>query len=83
VEIFTVPLDSEARPIAPAWLPRHEEGWGHYRARRFREAAACFAECAAAGLDDASLRQMTARCVELAEHPPADGWEPVTRLESK
>ncbi|MFM8720729.1 MAG: adenylate/guanylate cyclase domain-containing protein, partial [Chthoniobacterales bacterium] len=66
VEIFTVPLDAEARAIAPAWLPRHEEGWGHYRARRFREAAACFAECASAGLDDASLRQMLARCMELA-----------------
>lgn len=83
VEIFTVPLDGEARPIAPDWLPRHEEGWGHYRARRFREAAACFAECAAAGLDDASLRQMIARCAELADHPPADDWEPVTRLENK
>ena len=83
VEIFTVPLDPEARAFAPAWLPRHEEGWGHYRAREFRAAAACFAECASAGLEDASLRQMTARCAELADNPPPDDWEPVTRLENK
>lgn len=83
VEIFTVPLDAEGRAIAPDWLPRHEEGWRLYRARSFREAAACFAECASAGLNDVSLRQMTARCAELAKYPPADKWEPVTRLESK
>ena len=83
VEIFTVPLDAEARAFAPAWLPRHEEGWGHYRAREFRAAAACFADCAAAGLDDASLRQMTARCAEMVDNAPANDWEPVTRLENK
>jgi len=83
VEIFTVPLDAEGRAITPAWLQRHEEGWGHYRARAFREAAACFADCASAGLDDANLRQMLARCEELAARPPAHEWEPVTRLESK
>jgi hypothetical protein len=24
------PLDAEARAIAPAWLPRHEEGGGQF-----------------------------------------------------
>lgn len=83
VEIFTVPLGAGASAVTPDWLPRHEEGWGHYRARAFCEAASCFSDCASAGLDDAGLRQMIARCEELAVHPPAEDWEPVTRLESK
>jgi len=76
VEIFTVPLDVDARPYAPGWLPRHMEAWDHYRAARFRDASACF-ELSPLGAT------MVARCRELLDHPPAPGWEPVKNLESK
>jgi len=52
-------------------------------AREFREAAACFADCASAGLNHASLWRMAASCRELAANTPSDDWESVTRLESK
>lgn len=76
VEIFTVPLDADARPCAPDWLARHMEAWDHYRAARFRDASACF-ELSPLGTT------MAARCRELLDHPPAPGWEPVKNLESK
>ena len=79
VTIFTVVDGAET----PAWLERHERGWTHYRGREFREAGECFAECARLGLDDACLRQMLARCRELAANPPGEAWEPVRQMEGK
>ncbi|MFM8809222.1 MAG: adenylate/guanylate cyclase domain-containing protein, partial [Chthoniobacterales bacterium] len=76
VEIFTVPMDGDARPYAPDWLARHMEAWDHYRAARFRDASACF-ELSQLGAT------MVTRCRELLDHPPAPGWEPVKNLESK
>ena len=79
VSIFTVTSSAESS----AWFDRHEEGWKHYRAREFREAADCFAACSLMGLDDACLRQMLERCRHLQTNPPAAGWEPVTQMEGK
>lgn len=79
VTIFSVVDGAET----PAWLERHEGGWRHYRGREFREAGECFAECARLGLDDACLRQMLARCRELAANPPGEAWEPVRQMEGK
>jgi adenylate cyclase len=80
VEIFTVPIDGEARPCAPAWLPSHEEGWEHYRAQRFAEAAACFA-LVPGEMHFAAM--MAARCRDLAARAPGPDWEPVHNLDSK
>ena len=76
VEIFTVPLDADARPFAPEWLGRHMEGWNHYRSARFQDACACFATVPLGEV-------MVARCREFLTHPPDPGWEPVRALESK
>ena len=79
VTIFSVVDGAET----PAWFERHERGWTHYRGREFREAGECFAACAGLGLDDACLRQMLARCRELAASPPNEAWEPVRQMEGK
>ena len=81
VEIFTVPLDADARPFSPSWLASHEEGWNHYRAARFAEAGDCFAQVPDADLHFASA--MLARCREFAARAPSPGWEPVHNLDSK
>jgi adenylate cyclase len=76
VEIFTVPLDADARPVSPDWLTRYEEGWEHYRAGRFHDARDCFEPVPTGGA-------MAARCRELLAHPPGPSWEPVKTLGSK
>jgi len=81
VEIFTVPLDAEARAIAPAWLAAHEEGWQHYRAGGFAEAMACFETVAEA--DCAASAMMASRSRALIADPPGPGWDAVVNLDSK
>ncbi len=83
VAIFTVVLDGDARPSRPGWLAAHEEGWGHFRARRFAEAAESFAAASAGEPADAALQAMLAQCREFAAHPPGPDWEPVVNMESK
>ena len=79
VTIFTAVSSEELS----SWFGCHEEGWRHYRAREFREAAACFAQCPSLGLDDACLRQMLERCRHLHANPPDEKWEAVTQMEGK
>ena len=81
VEIYTVPLDGDARVVFPDWLERHEQGWEHYRSGRFSEAAECFDSIAAREL--AAVAAMVERCRGLIAAPPAGPWDPVTNLDSK
>jgi len=83
VTIWTVPVDRDGQASRPSWLERHEEGWGHYRARRFAEALACFEEALAISPDDYMLLEMAGRCRRLIEEPPGPEWEPVVNLVSK
>jgi adenylate cyclase len=83
VTIWTVPVDRDGHATRPPWLERHEEGWGHYRARRFAEALACFEEALAISPDDYMLLEMAGRCRRLIEEPPVPEWEPVVNLVSK
>lgn len=79
VEMFTVPLDDDARPMRPEWLDLHEKGWSLYRLARFAEAVDCF-ESLPPGAEQAAMLE---RCRRLAANPPDSGWEPVMNLGSK
>lgn len=81
VEIFTVPLDSDARACSPAWLERHARGWEHYRAGRFAEACDSFGGITRD--ESAAAFMMLERCRALLADPPGAGWDPVTTLDSK
>ena len=83
VTVFTVVLGADTKPARLGWLAAHEEGWGHFRARRFAEAAECFAAASAGEPADAALQAMLAQCREFAAHPPGPDWEPVVNMESK
>ncbi len=83
VTIWTVPVDADGQAERPPWLERHEEGWEHYRARRFTEALSCFEAALEVSPDDHMLREMAGRCRRLIETPPGPEWEPVVNLESK
>ena len=83
VTIFTVVLDGDALPVRPGWLAVHEEGWAHFRARRFAEAAGCFAAASADEPADSTIQALLAQCREFAARPPGPEWEPVINMESK
>lgn len=79
VEIFTVPLDADARPARPDWLDLHEKGWSLYRAARFAEAVDCFESLP----PDVGQTVVLERCRRLVASAPDSGWEPVINLDSK
>jgi len=81
VEIYTIPLDVDSRVCRPAWLEQHEQGWSHFRAARFREAAECFGRIGPDAFPAAAA--MAARCCQLSAHPPVGAWEPVRNLDTK
>lgn len=83
VTIYAVALSSEGEACRPEWLGRHEEGWEHYRARRFDRAVRCFEEVLGMIPSDKALRAMVERCRALQASPPPDNWEPVVTMESK
>lgn len=83
VTLYTVPLSNEGELLRPAWLERHEEGWGHYRSRRFDLAVECFASALEEITPDKTLVAMIERCRSLHASPPPDDWEPVVTMESK
>lgn len=83
VTIYTVPLSSEGEPFRPDWLEVHEEGWEHYRARRFDRAVGCFEEALEFIPSDKALLAMVQRCRALHASPPPDDWQPVVTMESK
>lgn len=83
VTLYTVVAGADVADGEPAWLRANEEGWSHYRGRRFAGAAACFETAAAAIPGDSVLAHMAARCRKLQIQPPGAEWEPVVNMESK
>lgn len=62
---------------APALLARWEEGIALYHARRWKDAAAVFAEVQALAPDDGPAEVYRRRLAVLVEHPPPDDWDGV------
>ncbi|MFZ4482966.1 MAG: CHASE2 domain-containing protein [Chthoniobacterales bacterium] len=83
VTIWTVPVGEDGRAFLPDWLESNEQGWVHYRARRFAEALVCFEEALGLAPDDHCLHEMAGRCRSLMHDPPGPEWQPVVNLESK
>ncbi len=83
VTIYTLVFGADGGVTAPSWLAVHEEGWSHYRARRFEGAAHCFAEVLAQAPADGPASILLERARALQAQPPDDDWKPVHNLESK
>ena len=83
VTIFTPLGSAEGQAFRPAWWERHEEGWQHYRARRFDRAVDCFTEVAGTLSGDKVLLAMLERCRALQSTRPPDDWEPVVTMDGK
>jgi adenylate cyclase len=67
----------------PSWIGLYEAGLALYRARQWRQAESKFEEALAARGDDPPSRRMISLCQALCKHPPDEGWQPVTIMESK
>jgi adenylate cyclase len=83
VHVFTVVADKEAGEQSPAWLMRYEEGVAHYRARRFNDGMAAFADCVRWQPEDYLSQLYLRRCQELVAHPPGPDWDTVFVMKSK
>ena len=83
VTIHTLVFGHDGEVMTPSWLALHEEGWTHYRARRFDEAVRCFAGVLAQAPADGPASILLERARTLQSEPPGDGWEPVHNLDSK
>lgn len=67
----------------PSWIELYEAGLALYRTRQWRQAESKFEEVLGARGDDPPSRRMISLCQSLCKHPPDDGWQPVTVMESK
>jgi adenylate cyclase len=83
VHVFTVVADKEAGEQSPAWLMRYEEGVAHYRARRFNDGLAAFADCVRWQPEDYLSQLYLQRCQELVANPPGPDWDTVFVMKSK
>jgi adenylate cyclase len=83
VHVFTVVADKEAGEQSPAWLMRYEEGVAHYRARRFNDGLATFADCVRWEPEDYLSQLYLRRCQELVANPPGPDWDTVFVMKSK
>lgn len=83
VHVFTVVADKEAGEQSPAWLTRYEEGVVHYRARRFNDGLAAFADCVRWQPEDYLSQLYLRRCQELVANPPGSDWDTVFVMKSK
>lgn len=73
----------EAFPAMERALAYYGEGVQHYRAARFADARACFAEVLALHAEDTPSRIYLERCTHFAENPPPSDWDGVWTMTSK
>jgi adenylate cyclase len=83
VHVFTVVADKEAGEQPPAWLERYEEGIAHYRAQRFDDGMAAFADCLRHHPEDFLSQMYLRRCQELVANPPGPDWDTTIVMKSK
>jgi len=80
VRVFEVlELKGKASPEQLATARRFEEGLALYRARKFTEAKAIFAELS----DDPPSKLYVERCTYFETAPPPEGWDGVWHMKEK
>jgi adenylate cyclase len=64
----------EAAGAPPPVVTRYAQGLAAYRARRFQDAAECFAAALAVAPGDGPAGALLDRCRAFADNPPTDAW---------
>jgi adenylate cyclase len=82
ITIFTA-MTHEARTARDADFSRYEEALALFKAMRFGEAEAVFAELKARGFEEVLCAMYEERCQHLKDEPPGEGWDGVYTHKTK
>ncbi len=83
VHVFEIVADKSDEHQWTALLQPFRLGLDHYRAQRWKEAAACFREVLAAKPGDAPAQLYLERIAALENNPPPADWDGVTVMDTK
>ncbi len=82
ITIYTA-MTHGARAAADAGFSRYETALADYKAMRFAEAAAMFAQLKSESFEEVLCTMYEERCLHLKDEPPGEGWDGVYTHKTK